>query len=220
MNPIDPTRRQREKADVAAVHRLQLDLDKSGPQSLREVLTDVSTGRLPAPAAVVRSSKRNYQVIWHATPGAWTPDQAEETMRRLAHHYGGDSSVADVARVMRLPGFRNRKPDRGNDPVVWTPHPGEPTAPAAFQHLPPTPEQPAEPRERAPADKPSTVSQSERDWAWTKDQLRKGIPAAQLIDTLEQRRPDKNKPRDYATRTVRKASEQLRRPQARAMPAR
>ena len=35
-------------------------------------------------------------------------------MRRLAGQYDGDSSVADVARVMRLPSFRNKKPE-GDD---------------------------------------------------------------------------------------------------------
>lgn len=220
MNPLKPERRQREKADVAAVRRLQLDLDKSGPQSLREVLTDVSTGYLPAPAAVVRSSKRNYQVIWHAAPDAWTPAQAEDTMRRLAHRYNGDSSVADVARVMRLPGFNNRKPNRENAPVVWTPHAGEPTRPDAFTRLPPTPDLPAAARDQPPSDKPHTVSQSERDWAYAKDQLRSGTPLETVINTLEKRRPDKHNPRQYATRTAEKARDQLRRPQARATPAR
>ena len=98
MNPIRPETRSREKADVLEVRRLQLDLDKSGPDSLRRVLSGVNAGHLPAPAAVVRSSRQNYQVIWHANPGAWTPEAAEDAMRRLAGQYDGDSSVADVAR--------------------------------------------------------------------------------------------------------------------------
>ena len=35
MNPIRPKTRSREKADVLEVRRLQLDLDKNGPDSLR-----------------------------------------------------------------------------------------------------------------------------------------------------------------------------------------
>jgi hypothetical protein len=37
----------------------------------------------------------------------------EQTLRGLAKALRGDTSVADVARIMRLPGFRNMKPDRG-----------------------------------------------------------------------------------------------------------
>lgn len=213
MNPIRPESTHREKRDVAAVHRLQLDLDKTGPESLRQVLLDVSSQRLPAPAAVVQSSKRNYQVIWNAEPSHWTPGQAEDTMRRLAAHYAGDSSVADVARVMRLPGYRNRKPGRNNAPVHWTPHGGERVTPHQFDHLPQVeiePRQsPARPPEQPGA--PRAISQSERDWAWTKDQLRRGTPAARVTDALERRRPDKNKPRDYAQRTVRNAQTALAR---------
>ena len=47
MNPIRPETRSRQKADVLEVRRLQLDLDKSGPDSLRQVLADVNAGHLP-----------------------------------------------------------------------------------------------------------------------------------------------------------------------------
>ena len=57
MNPIRPSTRSREKADVLEVRRLQLDLDKNGPDSLKQILSDVNTGQLPAPAAVLRSSR-------------------------------------------------------------------------------------------------------------------------------------------------------------------
>ena len=33
-------------------------------------------------------------------------------MTRLAGRYGGDYAVADVARVMRMPGLQNQKPAR------------------------------------------------------------------------------------------------------------
>ena len=219
MNPIRPETRSREKADVLAVRRLQLDLDKNGPDSLRQVLADVNAGHLPAPAAVIRSSRQNYQIVWHTNPGAWTPDTAEDTMRRLAGHYGGDSSVADVARVMRLPGFRNKKPERDDAAVVWTPHDGGPVRPDQFAHLPP-PEQ-AAPVRREKKDTPRReLSQSDRDWAYVKDQLRRGTPARGLVAHLEQTRQDKHNPRDYAERTVRKARAALGLTQTRAVPAR
>ncbi len=221
MNPIRPDTRSREKADVLEVRRLQLDLDKTGPDSLRQVLSDVNAGHLPAPAAVIRSSRQNYQIVWHADPRAWTPDAAEDAMRRLAGHYGGDSSVSDVTRVMRLPGFRNKKPERDDAPVVWTRHDGGPVRPERFAHLP-APEQAAPARrDKRPKDTPQgEPSQSERDWAYVKDQLRRGTQPQRLVAHLEQTRQDKHNPRDYAERTVRKARASLGLTQTRAIPAR
>lgn len=203
------------------MRRLQLDLDRNGPESLHRVLADVHAGSLPKPAAVVRSSRENYQVIWHADPDAWTPQQAEDTMRRLASRYAGDSSVADVARVMRLPGYRNKKPERSDAPVRWTDHAGQATQPAAFAHLPETQRVPSRsagaPRQVDGRD----TSQSARDWAYAKDQLRKGVPQATVIAALEKRRAgEKHNPRYYAERTTRKAFLDIQRPQARAMPSR
>lgn len=221
MNPIRPNTRSREKGDVLEVRRLQLDLDKNGPDSLKQVLADVNAGRLPAPAAVIRSSRQNYQVIWHTDPNAWTPDAAEDAMRRLAGQYGGDSSVADVARVMRLPGFHNKKPERDDAPVVWTPHDGGPVRPERFAHLP-APEQaaPARRDHRAKNTPRRELSQSDRDWAYVKDQLRHGTQPQRLVAHLEQTRQDKHNPRDYAERTVRKARAALGLAQTRAVPAR
>ena len=218
MNPIRPKTRSREKADVLEVRRLQLDLDKKGPDSLRQVLSDVNAGQLPSPAAVIRSSRQNYQIIWHTDPSAWTPDAAEDAMRRLAGHYDGDSSVADVARVMRLPGFRNKKPERDDAPVVWTPHDGGPVRPDQFAHVPP-PEKAAPVRREKNAPR-RELSQSDRDWAYVKDQLRRGTPPRRLVAHLEQTRQDKHNPRDYAERTVRKARAALGLTPTRAVPAR
>ena len=219
MNPIRPDTRSREKADVLEVRRLQLDLDKNGPDSLRQVLADVNAGRLPAPAAVIRSSRQNYQVIWHAAPGSWTADAAEDAMRRLAGRYKGDSSVSDVTRVMRLPGFRNKKPDRDDAPVVWTPHDGGPVLPELFAHLPPTDEAPPVRGEKKDTER-RELSQSDRDWAYVKDQLRRGTAPQRLVAHLEKTRQDKHNPRDYAERTVRKARAALGLKQSRAVPAR
>ena len=218
MNPIQPATQSRQKADVLEVRRLQLDLDKNGPDSLRQVLADVNAGHLPSPAAVIRSSRQNYQVIWHTSPITWTPETAEDTMRRLASRYGGDSSVAEVARVMRLPGFRNKKPERDDDPVVWTPHDGGPVRPELFAHLPP-PEQAAPVRRQT--DKPRREpSQSDLDWAYVKDELRRGTPPRRLVAHLEKTRQDKHNPPDYAERTVRKARAALGLIQTHAVPAR
>lgn len=210
-------RPMREKQDVLEVRRLQLDLDKSGAESLQRVFDDVARGVLPRPAAVIRSSARNYQVVWHATPAAWTPEPAEALMRRLADRYDGDSSVADVARVMRLPGYQNKKPGRDDALAAWTDHGGAQVTPADFSRLPepskqaaaatPQPAPGASARTAAPPQGDNSLSG--QDWAWTREQLKDGADRDYLIGLLEERRQDKHNPADYATRTVLNAEESL-----------
>ena len=213
MNPINPSRGKREKQDVAAVRRLQLDLDQDGAASLARVLEDVGGGRLPRPAAVIRSSHHNYQVLWHIASG-WSVADAEAVMTRLAAYYGGDPAVADVARVMRLPGFRNKKEGRDDALVSWTDYKGPRVERRDFTHLPERPRDHSSRRERSG---PRTsraasgqISQSERDWAFVRSELRKGAAEEELVAVLvDRRRADKWKPDDYARRTVQKAVESL-----------
>ena len=49
------------------------------------------------------------------------------------------------------------------------------------------------------------ISQSERDWAFVREGLRRGRDADELRRELEQRRQDKPSPRYYARRTVDRA---------------
>lgn len=212
MNPMVPGTRGREKSDVDRVRRLQLDLDQDGPQSLRMVLADAAAGRLPPPAIVVRSSKDNYQVLWHTAPG-WDPGQAEDTMARLAARYVGDN-VNDVARCMRLPGFRNKKDGRDDAAVTWTDYGGGPVRPEQFSHLPPAADKARDlglPAAARGARRQGPISQSERDWAAVCDRLRRGDDPAIVTDELEASRLDKAKPRDYAERTVRNALARVQR---------
>lgn len=208
MNPLRPERRRREKQDVAAVRRLQLDLDEHGPESLRRVLNDVRAGQLPQPAALVRSSRNRYQVIWHAAPG-WTAAAAEDAMSRLAQRYGGDPAVADIARVMRLPGFRNKKEGRDDALVSWTDYGGRAVEQSDFGTLPERGREPSAARPRSSSPGPKPISQSERDWAYVRDKLRRGEAPDALIEHLERKRQDKYNPRYYAERTVRRAWESL-----------
>lgn len=137
-------------------------------------------------------------------------------MRRLADRYDGDSSVADVARVMRLPGYQNKKPGRDDALAVWTDHGGAPVTPADFSRLPEPSKQAAATPQPVPGASARTAtptqgdnSLSGQDWAWTREQLKAGADRDYLIGLLEERRQDKHNPNDYATRTVLNAEESL-----------
>ena len=56
-----------------------------------------------------------------------------------------------------------------------------------------------------PRNRPSGISQSERDWAFVREQLRRGADPAELRTELERRRQDKPCPGYYAQRTVARA---------------
>ena len=64
-------------------------------------------------------------------------------------------------------------------------------------------------RERAPRGSGSDTSASGRDWAWTRDRLRRGEAPERLEALLAARRSDKPRPGYYARRTVRRALESL-----------
>ena len=211
VNPIRPGSRGREKADIAEVRRLQLDLDEDGPAGYSRLLEDLERGALPRPAHILRSSKDRYQFLWDTVPDRWTHEQAEAVMRGLAERYGGDRAATDVARVMRLPGFRNCKPGRARSLVTWTWYGGRMVRPEDFGGLALPEREPAhraEGRRRIP---PGHHSQSERDWAAAGDALRKGEAPETVISRLEQQRQDKPNPGYYARRTVQRKAEELKR---------
>ena len=211
VNPVRPGSGGREKGDIAEIRRLQLDLDEEGAAGLGRVFEDVGRGALPPPAHVLRSSKERYQILWDTVPGEWAIEGAEAVMRALAQRYGGDRAATDVSRVMRMPGFRNKKAGRGGALVTWAWHGGPLVRPADFRGLvvsEPEPARRSGGRRKMP---PGHYSQSERDWAAAGDALRSGEAPDTVISRLEHQRQDKPNPGYYARRTVRRKAEELKR---------
>ena len=77
------------------------------------------------------------------------------------------------------------------------------------RHLPALRQQPGQPVRRNRSRSPGHSSQSERDWAEVRDQLREGAQPAQLIEQLARQRQDKPNPAYYASRTVERAADSL-----------
>lgn len=202
MNTLKPEARGRTKADIADICHLYLDLDEDGDARLQKILESPA---LPKPNYVMDTSPGKHQVIWQVD--GFALDQAEATLRRMAAAFGGDPAATDAARVLRLPGFHNKKfaepvPVRGHrlsDIMHLQRH---------FSDVPAAP-----PPERSATRSESTglrrdghpLSQSERDWAWVRDQLRAGVEPDALRRTLAERRSDKRNSLAYAERTLTKA---------------
>ena len=212
-NPLKPGARGRRKQDVLEARWLYLDADRDGDATLKRIDADATTGRIPQPTAVVNTSPGRYQVLWRIR-GTETA-RAEDMLRRLAHHYGTDRAATDCARVLRLPGFRSRKRDAAVRLLRYSQ--GPPSSLEDFPRNLPLPEaswpgRPAGlPRRDAVAARGQggDTSPSGMDWAWTREELRKGRNPAEVRTELAARRADKSNPDQYASRTVGNAERSL-----------
>lgn len=96
---VNQTRgRRRTKADVTAVRALFIDSD---------ALALPEAWALPISALTSRSPTK-WHAYWRLAPGE-NLRRWEGAMRALAKRYGTDLAVCELARVMRLPGFRHAK---------------------------------------------------------------------------------------------------------------
>jgi hypothetical protein len=96
----------REAKNVKRVRAVFVDFDKAGPLPTFHV----------KPHIIVESSRQKWHAYWLVKDCPL--DQFEALQKRFIAHYGSDSSVHDLSRVMRLPGFFHRKVKHG---VMSTP---------------------------------------------------------------------------------------------------
>ena len=117
-------------ATAAHVQRFacaQLDLDKDTVSAIGRLARDVKGGMLPTPAMVLRTSRapNKYQMLWTLRSSDWGSPQDPQKAgavfnvnRSMAQRYGGDPASCDVARLVRLAGFVNRKAVYRDRPVT------------------------------------------------------------------------------------------------------
>ena len=94
----------RTKENVVAVRTLFIDVDKNGPDCKDKIL---SSKDVPKPSAIWESSPDKFQFAW-SVEDMPKPD-AEVLLKALSSEFGGDKAAAEVARVLRVPGFKNQK---------------------------------------------------------------------------------------------------------------
>jgi hypothetical protein len=103
VNVLNPEAKRRQAHEVARVAAVFVDLD--GTPLPRDGF------HLP-PTAIVESSPERYHAYWAV---ADLPlDEFSTTQKHLAGLYGGDTSVHDLPRVMRLPGYWHGKQEPGS----------------------------------------------------------------------------------------------------------
>ena len=203
MNPLRADSFGRTKESVREIRYVYLDLDEDAPASLRALRTD---GNTPVPNFVLDTSPEKNQVVWRVD--GLDREQAESLLHSLACQFRGDIAATDISRVLRLPGFVNRKYDEAfvvraiqesdaiyhlRDFVLYEDSPEAPRRLSDGQ---------SPPRRMAAGHR----SQSEADWAYANRALARGddpdVVARRIADY---RATDKADPDYYARHTVEKA---------------
>jgi P4 family phage/plasmid primase-like protien len=94
----------RKNANVVAVRAVFVDFDENGDEGLKKI--ENSPG-VPKPHFIVQSSSGKYHVYWLVAEMALADFKKVQTA--LGKRFGGDPSIKDLARVMRLPGSLHQK---------------------------------------------------------------------------------------------------------------
>jgi len=199
-NPLRPGSRKRTKESIASVRHIYIDVDVDGEARIAAVQ---SSDLVPAPTVILSTSPGKYQALWRVD--GFELVSQEDTLKQLATAFGGDPACTDCNRVLRVPGFLNRKYDPAHlvsaeylGDLVYKPNafrvPIVPLESAFSERLHLTPK------------KPGKHSTSESDWGWVSQELADGRDAAKLTKELASRRSDKPNPLYYAQRTVDVAS--------------
>jgi hypothetical protein len=207
MNPLKPDASTRTKDDIETIRHIYVDLDHDGPAGL-EAIKD--SDLVPQPNYVLNTSPEKFQVVWKAE--GVTPEDAEALQHAMVREFGGDPAATDSTRVLRLPGFANKKYDRdfyvqASVESTQTYHIRDFKVPIDSQDSPRHHGEETARSHRAPG---TTLSQSEHDWAYAKRALARGddpdLVTRRIADYRSEDKPD---PNYYARHTVLKAQAEL-----------
>lgn len=188
---------------------IYLDCDKSS-------CLDEIRSRYPYPALVIKTSQGRYQVYWRLAKSVSVQEQ-ENLMRQMARDVGADCAATDVSRVLRLPSFWNRKPDRKpctvdlvflrNYAVDYKSLLLSLSKDLRSEMMLPyqTHTQGASSRVLAKSVDSNGLSKSEKDWCRTNYWISSGECIEVIIDRLIESAKRKRDPRYYALLTVKNA---------------
>lgn len=207
MNPLRPNSFARTKEGVREIRHIYLDLDEDAPASLCAIRTG---GNTPVPNFVLDTSPDKNQVIWRVD--GLDKQQAESLLRSLADQFRGDVAATDISRVLRMPGFANRK--YNEEFIIRAVQESNATYHlrdfAIYEDLPELPGRLSHgytTRRRRPA---GHRSQSEADWAYAKRALARGDNPERVVQRIaDYRAEDKADPLYYAQLTVQKAQAEM-----------
>ena len=207
MNPLRQDASTRTKEDIVSIRHVYLDLDHGGQQALESV---ENSSIVPKPNYVVTSSPGKFQIVWKVE--GISLDEAEGLLHAMAREFGGDPAATDATRVLRLPGFANKKYETD----FYVEARKESTEISQLRDFKLRIDSQDSPRHDyysrpKPQSTPrANLSQSEHDWAFAKRALARGDDPEDVMQRIAQHRAtDKSDPEGYARRTVTKAQAEL-----------
>ena len=211
-NPLRKDASTRTKEDIASIRHVYLDLDHGGPEALQFL---ENSSIVPKPNYVVTSSPGKFQIVWKVEQISL--DEAERLLRAMSREFGGDPAATDATRVLRLPGFANKKYEtdfyveaRRESTEIY--HLRDFKLHIDSQDSPRNNYYSRPKRDAAPR---MNLSQSEHDWAFAKRALARGEEPGEVIRKIAQHRAaDKANPEYYARLTVSKAHHDLSKSEA------
>ena len=208
MNPLKKDASTRTKEEIESIKHVYLDLDHGGQEALEAI---ENSSVVPEPNYVLNSSPEKYQIVWNVE--GMNLEEAEGLLHAMAREFGGDPAATDATRVLRVPGFANKKYDT-NFYVEARRESTETYHLRDFKLHLDSQDSPRHNYLSRPKSEPSTrtsLSQSEHDWAFAKRALARGDDPEDVVRQIaDHRGRDKHNPVDYARRTVEKAQAQLR----------
>jgi len=209
MNPLKQDASTRTKDDIETIRHLYVDLDHDGSAALEAIK---NSDLVPQPNYALNTSPEKFQVVWKVEGVALK--EAEALQHAMVREFGGDPAATDSTRVLRLPGFANKKYDqdfyvRARMESTETYHLRDFKVPMDSPDAPRRHNEETARGHRAPG---TTLSQSEHDWAYAKRALARGDDPEEVIRRIaDYRGDDKSDPGYYARHTVSNAQDDLQR---------
>jgi hypothetical protein len=208
MNPLRKHASTRTKEDIKSIRHVYLDLDHGGEEALNSI---ENSRAVPKPNYVLTSSPGKFQIVWKVEGMGLR--EAEGLLHAMARECGGDPAATDATRVLRLPGFANKKYEtnffvevRKESAQIYRLRDfklniDSQDSPRYNDH---------ERAKRANSSR-ANLSQSEHDWAFAKRALARGEPLEEVIRRIAQYRAAyKSDPLYYARHTVMKVAKLFR----------
>lgn len=107
MCSFKPGSSKRVKENIERVAHVFVEADERGEEVLAAIQASVAASEIPAPTVIVESSPLKYQAIWNVD--GFTIEQCVALNKTLQQKFGTDPASVDVARVLRVAGFKNIK---------------------------------------------------------------------------------------------------------------
>jgi len=207
MNALQHHASTRTKEDIEKISHVYLDLDHGGTASLEAL---ENSDLVPRPNYVLNTSPDKFQVVWKVD--GMTIEEAEALNQAMVREFDGDPAATDSTRVLRLPGFANKKYEADfyvqvRAESTQTYHLRDFKLQIDSQDAPRHQHEEVARKQSAPS---STLSQSEHDWAYAKRALARGDDPEEVIRRItDYRATDKHDPAYYARHTVQKAQAEI-----------